>query len=57
MTTRFAPISMASGHSPAAWLRETARKVVAYIVMLSETFAEAKALAHAAQKRGVFIED
>lgn len=56
MTARFAPVSMSSGFSTAAWLREAARKVVAYTVMLAEAFVEAKAEARAAQARGVFME-
>jgi len=55
MATRLAytaPVSLgifAAGYK--AW-----QKVAAYLALLAEVFAEAKALARAAQARGVFIE-
>ena len=56
MTTRFAPTTpVAPSFATAfhkAWL-----KVSAYCVMLVEVFAEAKAMARAAQARRRFVEE
>lgn len=55
MATRFAPAAPVSSvifHAAhTAW-----KKTVAYLVLLAEVFAEAKAQARAAQARGTFIE-
>jgi hypothetical protein len=55
MTTRLAPTAPVSSALLLAGYQAW-QKTAAYLVLLAEVFAEAKAQARAAQARGIFIE-